>query len=62
MKSKKKLPISVPGSVIKSATEESNKDITSQVAEAAYYKAMNRGFESGHEMEDWLAAESELSK
>ncbi len=31
----------------------------SRVAEAAYYKAKARGFESGHELEDWLAAEAE---
>jgi hypothetical protein len=30
------------------------------IAEAAYYRAMARGFESGHELEDWLAAEREL--
>ena len=34
----------------------------SLVAEAAYYKAEARGFESGHELEDWLAAEAEVAK
>jgi hypothetical protein len=30
------------------------------IAEAAYYMAERRGFESGHELEDWLFAESQL--
>jgi hypothetical protein len=30
------------------------------IAEAAYYRAEQRGFAPGHEMEDWLAAESEV--
>jgi hypothetical protein len=31
-----------------------------QIAKAAYFRAMNRGFAPGHEMEDWLAAEAEV--
>ena len=30
------------------------------IAEAAYYMAERRGFESGHELEDWLVAESQI--
>jgi len=30
------------------------------IAEAAYYLAECRGFASGHEQEDWLAAEAEI--
>jgi hypothetical protein len=30
------------------------------IAEAAYYRAEARGFEAGHELEDWLAAEGEI--
>lgn len=33
-----------------------------RTAECAYYKAEARGFETGHEMEDWLAAESEVNQ
>jgi hypothetical protein len=33
-----------------------------QIAELAYLKAEQRGFEPGHEMEDWLAAEAEVDK
>ena len=29
-------------------------------AEAAFFRAEKRGFSPGHEMEDWLAAESEV--
>ena len=30
------------------------------IAEAAYYCAEKRGFEPGHELEDWLAAEARI--
>jgi hypothetical protein len=30
------------------------------IAEAAYYRSQQRSFESGHEVEDWLAAEMEI--
>jgi hypothetical protein len=30
------------------------------IAEAAYYRAERRGFEPGHETEDWIAAEAEV--
>lgn len=30
------------------------------IATAAYRRAEQRGFESGHELEDWLAAEAEI--
>jgi hypothetical protein len=36
-------------------------DRDARVAELAYYKAESRGFEPGHELEDWLAAEGECS-
>jgi hypothetical protein len=32
------------------------------IAEAAYSRAQRRGFEPGHEEEDWLAAEAEIDK
>ena len=59
MKSKKELPIAI--SEVKSTSAEINVDTNGRIAEAAYYKAMERGFEPGYEMEDWLAAESEQS-
>jgi len=30
------------------------------IAEAAYYKAKNRGFGGGRDMQDWLLAEQEF--
>ena len=36
---------------------DSNQDI--KIGELAYYKAEKRGFEPGHELEDWLEAEQE---
>jgi hypothetical protein len=30
------------------------------IAEVAYYRAERRGFEPGHEVEDWLSAEAEV--
>lgn len=33
-----------------------------RTAECAYYKAEARGFVPGHEMDDWLEAESELNQ
>jgi hypothetical protein len=33
-----------------------------QIAELAYFRALNRGFEPGHEMEDWFEAEAEFER
>jgi hypothetical protein len=33
-----------------------------RIAEIAYFRALARGFEPGHELEDWLAAEAEIDK
>ncbi len=30
------------------------------IAKAAYFRAERRGFEPGHDVEDWLAAETEI--
>jgi hypothetical protein len=32
-------------------------DMASMIATAAYYRAAQRGFEPGHELDDWLQAE-----
>ena len=37
-------------------------DLHERIAALAYAKAEQRGFESGHELEDWLDAELELTK
>lgn len=35
-------------------------DRDARIAEIAYYKAECRGFEPGHDVEDWLEAEREF--
>jgi hypothetical protein len=35
-------------------------DLDTRIAELAYYKAESRGFEPGHELEDWFEAEQDL--
>ena len=35
-------------------------DRDARIAELAYLKAENRGFEPGHELDDWLEAEQEF--
>lgn len=39
----------------------SGANFEAMVAEAAYYKAEQRGFAPGFEMDDWLQAERELA-
>jgi hypothetical protein len=47
-------------STASASTEIQSDDIRRQIAEAAYLKAKERGFEPGHELEDWVEAESEV--
>ncbi|HLN48659.1 MAG TPA: DUF2934 domain-containing protein [Steroidobacteraceae bacterium] len=37
-------------------------DRFAMIAEAAYFAAQSRGFEPGHELEDWFAAEREVDR
>jgi hypothetical protein len=32
------------------------------ISEAAYFRSAHRGFEPGHELDDWLAAESDIER
>lgn len=43
------------------ATVAVNAEVTAAVAERAYFRALNRGFAPGHELDDWLAAEREVN-
>jgi hypothetical protein len=43
-----------------SRMDVSSEEARRQIAEAAYYRAKERGFEPGHELEDWIEAESEV--
>ena len=36
-------------------------DFTAAVAERAYFRAQERGFAPGHEVDDWLVAEREVA-
>ena len=40
-------------------SEIAGEDQINSIAVAAYYKAEARGYEPGHEMQDWLDAEAE---
>ncbi len=42
-------------------TTQINPDLHAMIAEAAYFKAEQRGFLPGLEMTDWLDAEKELA-
>ena len=42
------------------APAKSAKSREASIAELAYFRAQSRGFEPGHEIEDWLAAEAEF--
>ena len=48
-------PTRVVPNTIKAESEERHR----RISEAAYYRAQQRGFEPGHEEEDWLEAERE---
>lgn len=41
-------------------TRESEGERIERIAMAAYYRAEARGFVPGHELDDWIAAESEM--
>jgi hypothetical protein len=53
----KPAPVRKPSAALQEITEERRRAI---IAEAAYYMAERRGFEAGHELEDWLLAERQL--
>jgi hypothetical protein len=46
---------------VKENISTTNEHRDTKIAELAYYKAENRGFEAGYEDEDWFAAEQELN-
>ncbi|SES65225.1 Protein of unknown function [Nitrosomonas marina] len=39
-----------------------NLELHSQIREAAYYRALERGLAPGHELDDWLTAEKEFNQ
>ena len=42
------------------SVEVSNEERYHLIAQAAYYRAEQRNFAPGHELEDWLGAEAEI--
>ena len=38
----------------------SPEELRKLISEAAYFRAKQRGFEPGHELEDWIQAEAEV--
>ena len=44
------------------ARNDQGEDLNKLIAEKAYYRAQQRGFEPGHELEDWIAAEKEVRR
>lgn len=53
---------SLPVIGIETSLGKCNEGRADHIAEAAYFKAQARGFEPGHEMDDWFAAEAEEAK
>ena len=53
--------MNTPHEIISIFPSNPSKEIVqSFISEAAYYKAEKRGFEPGHEEQDWLEAEREI--
>lgn len=48
--------------IAKPAAAEPAEKIRHLIEQAAYYRAEARGFEPGHELEDWIAAEAEVRR
>ena len=42
--------------------ELSPDEVRKLISEAAYYRAKQRGFAPGHEVEDWIQAEAEVMR
>jgi hypothetical protein len=40
--------------------EISDDELRQQIAEAAYYRAKQRGFAPGYELKDWIEAEADI--
>ena len=49
----------VPVIGMENAPESNDNDLCARIAVRAYYKAEARGYEPGHEIQDWLEAEAE---
>lgn len=64
-KSSKKTSVSLKtnqSNPVKDSLQKNSPQKQSRIAIAAYYKAQARGFVPGHELEDWLSAEKEVTQ
>ena len=50
----------IPVIGMEKAPESNDNDLCVRIAVRAYYKAEARGYEPGHEIQDWLEAEAEI--
>ena len=56
-------PNSSPGAIQRQRPRRLSPDeVRKLIAEAAYYRAKQRGFAPGHEIEDWIQAEAEVMR
>ena len=44
------------------SVELTREELQKLISEAAYFRAKQRGFEPGHELEDWIQAEAEVMR
>lgn len=51
----------VPSAVQEDIASNDNPERYDLIATSAYYKAEERGFMPGHELDDWLTAETEFN-
>lgn len=51
----------LPNAVLEDIASNDNHERYNLIATSAYYKAEERGFMPGHEVDDWLTAEIEIN-
>jgi hypothetical protein len=59
-KGEQKAPAATPAP--ESRSSMSSEDIKRLIEETAYFKAKERGFTPGYELEDWVQAEAEIKR
>jgi hypothetical protein len=52
--------ISGPGQTVENKRKQPTADLESEIRQRAYELYVQRGFEAGHENDDWLIAEREI--
>jgi len=55
---RKRAAVAAPGAAAPAFVDPQQR--AALIARAAYFRAMERGFMPGHELEDWLAAEAQV--